>query len=192
MDTKIIRNKELSIFEALIPVFALISMLAYNVYIYGDDALSGSNQFVLLIGAAVAAVMGFFNKVSFKTMIDEVAENIKSTAGAILILLMVGSLAGTWLISGVIPSMIYYGLQILNPTIFLPATLIICSVISIATGSSWTTSATVGIALIGIGGALGFDLGMVAGAVISGAYFGDKLSPMSDTTNLAPAMAGTD
>ena len=192
MDTKIIRNKELSIFEALIPVFALISMLAYNVYIYGDDALSGSNQFVLLLGAAVAAVMGFFNKVSYKTMIDEVAENIKSTAGAILILLMVGSLAGTWLISGVIPSMIYYGLQILNPTIFLPATLIICSVISIATGSSWTTSATVGIALIGIGGALGFDLGMVAGAVISGAYFGDKLSPMSDTTNLAPAMAGTD
>lgn len=192
MDKKIIKNKELNIFEALIPVIALITMLAYNVYIYGDGALSGSNQFVLLLGAAVAAIMGFFNKVSFKTMIDEVAENIKSTAGAILILLMVGSLAGTWLISGVIPSMIYYGLQILNPTIFLPATLIICSVISIATGSSWTTSATVGIALIGIGGALGFDLGMVAGAVISGAYFGDKLSPMSDTTNLAPAMAGTD
>lgn len=192
MDTKIIRNKELNIFEALVPVFALITMLAYNVYIYGDEALSGSNQFVLLLGAAVAAVMGFFNKVSYKTMIEEVAENIKSTAGAILILLLVGSLAGTWLISGVIPSMIYYGLQILNPTIFLPATLIICSVISIATGSSWTTSATVGIALIGIGGALGFNLGMVAGAVISGAYFGDKLSPMSDTTNLAPAMAGTD
>ena len=125
-------------------------------------------------------------------MIDEVAENIKSTAGAILILLMVGALAGTWLVSGIIPSMIYYGLQILSPAIFLPATLIICSVISIATGSSWTTSATVGIALIGIGGTLGFPLGMVAGAVISGAYFGDKLSPMSDTTNLAPAMAGTD
>jgi NhaC family Na+:H+ antiporter len=122
----------------------------------------------------------------------EVADNIKSTVGAILILLMVGALAGTWLVSGIIPSMIYYGLQILSPAIFLPATLIICSIISIATGSSWTTSATVGIALIGVGGALGFDLGMVAGAVISGAYFGDKLSPMSDTTNLAPAMAGTD
>ncbi len=192
MNTKIIQNKELNIFEAIIPVIALIGMLAYNVYIYGDEALGGSNQFVLLLGAAVAAIVGFFNKVSYKKMLDEVAENIKSTAGAILILLMVGSLAGTWLISGIIPSMIYYGLQILNPTIFLPATLIICSVISIATGSSWTTSATVGIALIGIGGALGFDLGMVAGAVISGAYFGDKLSPMSDTTNLAPAMAGTD
>ncbi len=192
MSTKIIRNKELSIFEALIPVFALIGMLAFNVYVFGDNALGGSNQFILLLGASVAAIVGFLNKVSYKKMLDEVAENIKSTAGAILILLMVGSLAGTWLVSGVIPSMIYYGLKILSPAIFLPATLIICSVISIATGSSWTTSATVGIALIGIGGALGFDLGMVAGAVISGAYFGDKLSPMSDTTNLAPAMAGTD
>lgn len=189
---KIHRNKELNIFEALIPVFALIAMLAYNVYVFGDEALSGSNQFILLLGGAVAAIVGFFNKVSYKKMMDEVAENIKSTAGAILILLMVGALAGTWMVSGIIPSMIYYGLQILSPAIFLPATLIICSVISIATGSSWTTSATVGIALIGIGGALGFNLGMVAGAVISGAYFGDKLSPMSDTTNLAPAMAGTD
>ena len=192
MDREIKKNKELNIWEALIPVFALIGMLAFNVFVFGDSALGGSNQFVLLLGGAVAAIMGFLNKVSYKTMIDEVAENIKSTAGAILILLMVGALAGTWLISGIIPSMIYYGLQILSPAIFLPATLIICSVISIATGSSWTTSATVGIALIGIGGALGFDLGMVAGAVISGAYFGDKLSPMSDTTNLAPAMAGTD
>jgi NhaC family Na+:H+ antiporter len=166
-------------------------MLGFNVYVYGDEALSGSNQFVLLLGA-VAALVGFFNKVSFDRMIEEVAENIKATVGAILILLMVGALAGTWLVSGIIPSMIYYGLQILSPAIFLPATVIICSIISIATGSSWTTSATVGIALIGVGGALGFDLGMVAGAVISGAYFGDKLSPMSDTTNLAPAMAGTD
>lgn len=192
MDTKINRNKELSIGEALIPVVALITMLGFNVYVFGDEALSGSNQFVLLLGAAVAAIVGFFNKVTFIKMMEEVAENIKATVGAILILLMVGALAGTWLISGIIPSMIYYGLQILSPAIFLPATLIICSIISIATGSSWTTSATVGIALIGVGGALGFDLGMVAGAVISGAYFGDKLSPMSDTTNLAPAMAGTD
>lgn len=192
MDKKIIKNKELNIWEALIPVIALVTMLGYNVYVFGDSALGGSNQFILLLGAAVAAIVGFFNKISFKNMMDEVAENIKSTTGAILILLMVGALAGTWLVSGIIPSMIYYGLQILSPAIFLPATLIICSVISIATGSSWTTSATVGIALIGIGGALGFPVGMVAGAVISGAYFGDKLSPMSDTTNLAPAMAGTD
>jgi len=192
MDTEIKQNKELQLWEALIPVVALIGMLAFNVFVFGDSALGGSNQFVLLLGAAVAAIIGFKNKISYKSMMDEVAENVKSTAGAIFILLMVGALAGTWLISGVIPSMIYYGLQILSPAIFLPATLIICSVISIATGSSWTTSATVGIALIGIGGALGFDKGMIAGAVISGAYFGDKLSPMSDTTNLAPAMAGTD
>jgi len=189
-DENIVENKELNIWEALLPVFALVGMLAFNVYVYGDNALSGSNQFILLLGAAVAAVVGFFNKVSFNQMVEEVAENIKSTAGAILILLMVGSLAGTWLISGIIPAMIYYGLQILNPTIFLAACVIICAIISVATGSSWTTSATVGIALIGIGEALGVPIGMTAGAVLSGAYFGDKMSPLSDTTNLAPAMAG--
>ena len=191
-DTKIISNRELNIYEALIPIVALVALLAYNVYVYGDDALSGSNQFVLLIGAAIAAIVGFSNKVTYKAMIEEVANNFKSTTGAILILLMVGALAGTWLISGIIPAMIYYGLQILNPTIFLPATVVICAIISIATGSSWTTSATVGIALIGIGKAIGVPLGMVAGAVLSGAYFGDKMSPLSDTTNLAPAMAGSE
>ncbi|TYA71774.1 Na+/H+ antiporter NhaC [Seonamhaeicola marinus] len=190
-DEAIITNKELSIWEALIPVVALVIMLFFNVFfVYGDDALSGSNQFILLLGAAVAAIVGFYNKVSYKQMLDEVAENIKSTSGAILILLMVGSLAGTWLISGIIPSMIYYGLQILSPSIFLAACVIICAIISIATGSSWTTSATVGIALIGIAKTLDVSVGMTAGAVLSGAYFGDKMSPLSDTTNLAPAMAG--
>ncbi len=191
-DTEIVENKELNIWEALFPVFALVGMLAYNVFVFGDSALDGSNQFILLLGGAVAAIVGIFNKVSFDLMIEEVASNIKSTTGAILILLMVGALAGTWLISGIIPTMIYYGLQILNPTIFLAATVIICSVISVATGSSWTTSATVGIALVGIADALGIPLGMTAGAILSGAYFGDKMSPLSDTTNLAPAMAGTD
>jgi NhaC family Na+:H+ antiporter len=124
-------------------------------------------------------------------MLSEVGNNFKSTAGAILILLMVGALAGSWLISGIIPSMVYYGLQILHPSFFLPSCVIICAIISIATGSSWTTSATVGIALIGIGKAMGIPLGMTAGAVISGAYFGDKMSPLSDTTNLAAAMAGS-
>ncbi|WP_299055163.1 Na+/H+ antiporter NhaC [uncultured Polaribacter sp.] len=190
-DENIIENKELSILEALVPVFVLVAILFFNVFfVYGDDALSGSNQFVLLIGAAVAAIVGFRNKVSYKQMMEEVAENVKSTTGAILILLMVGALAGTWLISGIIPSMIYYGLQILNPTIFLAASVVICAIISIATGSSWTTSATVGIALIGIGNTLGISAGMTAGAVLSGAYFGDKMSPLSDTTNLAPTMAG--
>ncbi|RXG30571.1 Na+/H+ antiporter NhaC [Leeuwenhoekiella palythoae] len=189
---EILENRELSIWEALIPIIALVGMLAYNVFVFGDDALSGSNQFILLLGAAVAALVGIFNKTSFDTMMEEVAQNIKSTAGAILILLMVGALAGTWLISGIIPTMIYYGLQILNPSIFLAACVVICAIISVATGSSWTTSATVGIALIGIANALGISLGMTAGAILSGAYFGDKLSPLSDTTNLAPAMAGTD
>ncbi len=186
----IVENKELHIWEALLPVFALVAMLAYNVYVFGDDALGGSNQFILLLGGAVAAIVGFFNKVSYKQMLAEVAENVKSTTGAILILLMVGALSGTWLVSGIIPAMIYYGLQILNPTIFLAACVVICAIISVATGSSWTTAATVGIALVGIGEALGISLGMTAGAVLSGAYFGDKLSPLSDTTNLAPAMAG--
>ena len=115
---EIITNKELNIWEALIPVLALVIMLAFNVFVFGDSAINGSNQFILLLGAAVAAIVGFFNKVSFEQMMEEVAKNVKSTTGALLILLMVGSLAGTWLISGIIPAMIYYGLQILNPTIF--------------------------------------------------------------------------
>jgi NhaC family Na+:H+ antiporter len=182
----------LSLRTALLPLLILIALLAINVLIYGDDALSGSNQFILLVGGAVAAVVGFAHKIRYTEMLEKVADNLKSVTGAILILLFVGALAGTWLIGGIIPAMIYYGLQILHPTIFLPACVVICALISLATGSSWTTSATVGIALIGIGKALGVPVGMVAGAVLSGAYFGDKLSPLSDTTNLAPAMAGAD
>ena len=185
-------KSSLSIKTALLPLLVLIGLLAFNVFVYGDDALSGSNQFILLFGGAVAAMVGFANKISYAIMLDKVADNLKSVTGAILILLFVGALAGTWLIGGVIPAMVYYGLQILHPSIFLPACVIICALISLATGSSWTTSATVGIALIGIGKALGVPVGMVAGAVLSGAYFGDKLSPLSDTTNLAPAMAGAD
>ncbi|WP_396176287.1 Na+/H+ antiporter NhaC family protein, partial [Flavobacterium sp.] len=191
-DEILIENKNLSIWEALFPIFLLVGILAFNVFIYEEDATAGPNQFALILGAAIAAIVGFRNKVSYAAMMEEIAKNVKSTSSAVLILLMVGALSGTWLLSGVIPTMIYYGLQILHPSIFLPACVVICSVISIATGSSWTTSATVGIALIGIGSTIGMPLGMVAGAVVSGAYFGDKLSPLSDTTNLAPAMAGTD
>ncbi|TVZ55924.1 transporter (NhaC family) [Lutibacter sp. Hel_I_33_5] len=192
-DQKIVDNKELNIWEALIPVVLLMGLLAYNIF-YADGAWFGdySNQYILLIGGVIAAAVGFFNKVSISRMIAEVWENWKSIFVPILILLLVGALAGTWLVSGIIPAMVYYGLQVLSPEIFLPATVIIAAIISIATGSSWTTSATVGIALIGIGSALGIPSGMIAGAVISGAYFGDKMSPLSDTTNLAPAMAGTD
>ena len=180
----------LSLGIALLPVFVLVLLLSINVSVYGDDALSGSNQFILLLGGAVAALIGFRYKISYKNMLQQVAENLKSVTGAILILLFVGALAGTWLLSGIIPAMIYYGLQLLHPTYFLAACIVICALISVATGSSWTTSATVGIALIGIGKAMGLPVGMIAGAVISGAYFGDKMSPLSDTTNLAPAMAG--
>lgn len=189
-----VENRELNIWEALIPVLILMGLLAYNIFAK-DGAWLGdySNQYILLLGGAAAAVVGFFNKTSVATMAAEVWENLKSILLPICILLLVGALAGTWLVSGVIPAMVYYGLQVLSPEIFLPACVIISALISIATGSSWTTSATVGIALIGIGtSALGISGGMVAGAVISGAYFGDKMSPLSDTTNLAPAMAGTD
>ena len=166
-----VKAKEITIWEAFIPVFALIGMLFYNVFfVFGDDALNGSNQFILILGAAVAAIVGFLNHTSYKKMLEEVSENLKSTSGALLILLMVGALSGTWLVSGIIPTMIYYGLQLLNPTFFLVTSVLICAIISIATGSSWTTSATVGIALIGIGDTLGISLGMTAGAVLSGSY----------------------
>ncbi len=192
-DQKIIENKELNILEALIPVVILMGLLAYNIFV-ADGVWLGdySNQFILLMGGGVAALVGLRNKVGFGTMLSEIWENLKSVFVPIMILLLVGALAGTWLISGIIPAMVYYGLKVLSPEIFLPASVIIAAIISIATGSSWTTSATVGIALIGIGSALGISGGMIAGAVISGAYFGDKMSPLSDTTNLAPAMAGTD
>ncbi len=190
---KIIENKELNILEALIPVVALMLMLAYNIFLANGELLGAySNQYILLLGGVVAAVVGLLNKVNLKTMLIEIIENFKSIFVPVIILFLVGALAGTWLVSGIIPAMVYYGLQVLNPTIFLPASVIIAAIISIATGSSWTTSATVGIALVGIGTALGIPTGMIAGAVISGAYFGDKMSPLSDTTNLAPAMAGTD
>jgi NhaC family Na+:H+ antiporter len=193
-DQQIIDNKELNLLESLIPVVILMCLLAYNIFFVEGQEWFGAytNQYILIMGGIVAAVVGFFNKVSFATMVTEVWENWKSVFVPIMILFLVGALAGTWLVSGIIPAMVYYGLQVLSPEIFLPASVVIAAIISIATGSSWTTSATVGIALVGIGSALGIPTGMIAGAVISGAYFGDKMSPLSDTTNLAPAMAGTD
>ena len=193
-DQKIIENKELNLLESLIPVVILMSLLAYNIFFVEDQEWLGAytNQYILLMGGLVSAAVGFFNKVPLNTMIAEIWENWKSVFVPIIILFLVGALAGTWLVSGIIPAMVYYGLQVLSPSIFLPASVVIAAIISVATGSSWTTSATVGIALVGIGSALGIPTGMIAGAVISGAYFGDKMSPLSDTTNLAPAMAGTD
>ena len=177
---------------ALVPIIVLVVLLALNVNIYGEDATYGSNQIALLIAAAVAAVIGMINGYSWKKLQKGIVKSIKSALPALLILLLIGSLAGTWMISGVVPTMIYYGLEILNPTVFLVAACVVSAIVAMATGSSWSTIATVGLALLGIGTVLGIHQGLIAGAIISGAYFGDKMSPLSDTTNLAPAMAGTD
>ena len=181
---------------AILPLIFLVTLLSFNLYanvfIYDADPLAGSSQFILILSGAFAAMIGHRYNVSYKDVISSISNSIKSVTPALIILLWVGALAGTWMISGIIPSMVYYGLKILDPNIFLPACIVICSIISVATGSSWTTSATVGIALVGIGKALGIPAGMVGGAVIAGAYFGDKLSPLSDTTNLAAAVSKVD
>ncbi len=181
---------------AILPLIFLVTLLSFNLYanvfIYDADPLAGSSQFILILSGAFAAMIGNLYNVSYKDVVKSISNSIKSVTPALIILLWVGALAGTWMISGIIPSMVYYGLKILDPNIFLPACIIICSIISVATGSSWTTSATVGIALVGIGKALEIPAGMVGGAVIAGAYFGDKLSPLSDTTNLAAAVSKVD
>ena len=184
--------RKATLLEALLPILFLIALLATNVILYGDDSLSGSNQFSLILAGGFAAIVGMRLGYSWKTLFSGAVNSVKSALPAIVILLLIGSLAGTWLISGIVPAMIYYGLKILNPQIFLFAACIVCAIVSLATGSSWSTVATVGIALLGIGRALGWSEGLIAGAIISGAYFGDKMSPLSDTTNLAPAVAGTD
>ena len=176
-------NKEISLFDSLTPIIILIILLYINVSIYGDSSIDGSNQFILILGASIAFIFGIKNKIKSKDIFLTISENLKSISTPIIILLLVGALSGTWLVSGIIPSMIYYGLKLVNVSFFLPSCVVISSIVALATGSSWSTSATVGIGLIGIGKALGFDLGIVAGAIISGAYFGDKLSPLSETTN---------
>ena len=179
-------------FQALVPIIFLVILLSINVSIFGDDSLSGSIQIVLILSSAVASIIAFNLGFSWLDIQKGIIKSINSSLPSILILFLVGSLAGSWLLSGVVPAFIYYGIQILNAKIFLFAACVICIVVSMATGSSWTTSATIGIALIGIGRALDISDGLVAGAILSGAYFGDKMSPLSDTTNLAPAMAGSD
>ncbi len=186
-------KKDIPLFQALLPVFFLITALSFNVVgVYGDNALGGSNQVILLCSGFVALLVGRLNKVQWSDLFDAIGNSLGNAGSAIVILLLIGSLAASWLLGGVVPAMVYYGLDLLHPSFFLPATLVIAAAVSLATGSSWSTTATIGIALMGIGKALGISEAMTAGAVISGAYFGDKMSPLSDTTNLAPAMAGTD
>lgn len=184
--------KRPNLFQALLPIIILICILFLNIKIWGDEAISGPNQIALLLAATVGGIIVTRLGVSFKRIRHFMIKTIGDAMPSILILLMIGALAGTWLISGIIPTLIYYGLGILSPKTFLFVAVIISAVVALATGSSWSTIATVGVALMGIGIALGFHPGMIAGAIISGAYFGDKMSPLSDTTNLAPAMAGTD
>ena len=181
------QKREPTLGLSLVPVIILIAALFYTIAI-----LHGSGHIPLILGAAVAALIaGFSLGISWDEILKGMAHGIMTALPAILILVVVGLLIGVWIASGVVPIMIYYGLKILAPGYFLVATVVICALISLATGSSWSTAATVGLAMMGVGQALGISPGMTAGAVISGSYFGDKMSPLSDTTNLAPAVAGT-
>jgi len=181
-----------SLFAALLPVIVLIILLSAAVYLFGSDSSAGANQIVLIIAAMVAAIIAVRNGHRWRDIERAIIEGISTAMGAMLILLAVGALIGTWLMAGTVPAMIYYGLQLLHPQFFFAATCLICAVAALSIGSSWTVAGTLGVGLIGV--ALGFELSpeITAGAVVSGAYFGDKMSPLSDTTNLAPAVAGTD
>jgi len=187
-----ITPKSPSLFDALIPILALVAMLALSVYIFGSDSSYGPNQIVLTMAAAIASIVAIKNGHKWYELQKAMIAGIGTAMIAILILLSVGALIGTWLMAGTVPALIYYGLQILDPQWFFVATCLICAIAALATGSSWTVAGTLGVALIGVSMGLGLSPAIAAGAIISGAYFGDKMSPLSDTTNLAPAVAGTD
>lgn len=185
-------TREPSLIDALIPVIALIGMLGMSVYLYGDESSSGPNQIALIMAGCVAVVIGVKNGHNWREIEKAISQGIANTFGAILILMAVGMLIGSWILSGTVPAIIYYGLQIINPNIFYFTACILSAVAAISIGSSWTVASTIGIGLMGIASGLGLSPEITAGAIISGAYFGDKMSPLSDTTNLAPAVAGTD
>ena len=177
---------------SLVPILVLVALLFVTIRTFGSDALSGGSQVVLLTTTAVASLLAMiFCKVKWRDIEEAICKNILGVATAIIILLLIGALSGSWMISGIVPTLIYYGMQIIHPSFFLASCCVICAVVSVMTGSSWTTIATIGIALIGIGEAQGFSTGWVAGAIISGAYFGDKMSPLSDTTVLAASVTDT-
>ena len=184
--------REPSFPEALVPVALLMGLLALSVYLFGGDSSSGPNQIALILSAAAASAIGLRNGHRWRDIETGITRGIATAMGAILILLVVGSVIGTWILAGIVPTMIYYGLLTLAPSVFYVAACLICAVAALATGSSWTTAGTIGVALIGTAAAQDLHLGLAAGAIISGAYFGDKMSPLSDTTNLAPAVSGTD
>lgn len=182
--------KQPSALVSLVPLAFLVAFLAMTIQLFGSDAIAGGSQLSLLSASAVctALAIGIY-RCKWQTLEDAIVTNMRSATPALIILLLIGAIAGTWMASGIIPTLIYYGMKLLHPSIFLPASCVISAGISLLTGSSWTTIATIGIALMGIGRALGFDDGWIAGAIISGAYFGDKVSLMSDTTVLASSTA---
>ena len=182
----------MSAWLAAIPLVVLIVMLAMTIKVFGADAIEGGSQISLLVASSVACIISIgICGCKWSALERGISDNIHTSASAIIILLLIGAVASTWMLSGVVPTLIYYGLQIIHPNIFLVVACIICAIVSIVTGSSWTTIATIGIALMGIGEAQGFDPGWIAGAIISGAYFGDKVSPLSDTTVLAASVTGS-
>ena len=181
-----------SVLQACIPITVLVLLLSLSVYLFGEDSSYGPNQIALCVGAAAAALVGWKNGKSWLEIEESIIHGITVAIKPLLILFCVGSLIGSWILSGTVPTMIYYSLLILDPSIFYSASCIICALIALSIGSSWTVAGTVGIALIGAAAGLGMSLEITAGAIISGSYFGDKMSPLSETTNLAPAVAGTD
>ena len=184
--------KEPSPLLSLVPILVLVGLLFMTIRIFGSDALSGGSQIVLLATTAVCCLLAMTCcKVKWASIEAAITKNVAGITPALFILLLIGALSGSWMISGVVPTLIYYGLQIIHPDFYLVSACVICAVVSLVTGSSWTTIATIGIALMGIGQAQGFSMGWIAGAIISGAYFGDKMSPLSDTTILASSTTGT-
>ncbi len=182
----------MSLWLALLPIVVLIFALTWNVlFVYGDNALSGSSQMVIILVAGMTAAIGLFRGVSWSHIQERIVATISNAMPSILILLLVGSLASIWLLSGTVPTLVYYGLKLLNPSIFLVACCIACALTSVMSGSSWSTAATIGVAMVAVGRALEIPDGLIGGAIISGSYFGDKISPLSDTTNLAAAVTET-
>ena len=186
------KDKNPSAIVSLLPFLFLVAALSVVIYVFGTDALSGASQVALLFAAGFTVVLSMvLYKTSWKVFEESILENITSVGTSIVILLLIGAVSGSWMISGVVPTMIYYGMKVIFPEIFLFASCVISALIAVMTGSSWTTIATIGVALVGIGTAQGYEPGWIAGAIISGAYFGDKISPLSDTTVLASSSAGT-
>ncbi|MDO6508032.1 Na+/H+ antiporter NhaC [Colwellia sp. 4_MG-2023] len=187
-----IQKKEPSMLDSVIPLIALVIMLTASVSYFADNSSFGPNQIALLLAMGIAILIGLKNGHQWEDIEAAIVRGISISLGAILILLTVGALIGTWLLSGTVPTMIYYGLQIIDPSWFYAACCLVCGIVAMSIGSSWTTAATVGVAFIGISNGFEMSTAVTAGAVISGAYFGDKLSPLSETTNLAPAVAGSE